>query len=60
MSIIDYRFRHDNSNDVLVLQVKSADEGCWPDHMRTVTWRDAKVEDFLEVAKLLETSDKSG
>jgi len=59
MSIVDYRFRI-GAVETLVLQVNVADEGGWPDHHPTVKWRDAKVEDLMEVAKLLGTSDKSG
>ena len=54
MSIVDYRFRI-GAVETLVLQVNVADEGSWPDHHRTVKWQDAKVDDLLEVAKLLGT-----
>ena len=52
MSIVDYRFRI-GAVETLVLQVNVADDEGWPDRHRTVKWRDAKVEDLLEVAKLL-------
>lgn len=61
MSIVDHRFRHETSNDTLVLQVSEQQRDGFPNYQTTHTkWRDAKVEDLLEVAKLLGTSDKSG
>ena len=52
--IRNYRFRHETSNDTLVLQVETQSRVGFPNYQTTYsTWQDAKVEDLLEVAKLL-------
>ena len=49
--IVDYRYRAQDA--LVVLQVKEETEGSWPDHQRKVGWRDAKTEDLLNVAALV-------
>ena len=48
MSVVNIRYR--TEGDLVVLQVETRSDSNYYGDRQTTTWRDAKVEDLLEVA----------